>query len=428
MTSRKWRWALLISLATIQVFLFGPSLATLGVFFTPLMKEFRWTHAQVAQLATAVDVSLGACSLLAGWLLDRLDARWVMSTGAVIAGLGFLAAARAHSLPMMVVCYLVIGLGVSMGSLLPTAVVVAHWFPERMALPLGIGHFGLAIGLSLSPRIIAAVVAQSGWRGGMTAIAFPMLLLAAPMSLLLIRTRPVEETAAEAAQAGARTARTEGPRRAEQEIPGLEVGPALRTLPLWLLMGVNFFAQFGLGAVYFHTIPYLLSVGYAIGVATLIFGIKGFFNGPGGLLWGAVSDRFGPKLVIFLGYTLFASSVVLLLIAGTGRYGLAPLLVYMVLWGTDTGAGVAVPVLLAKTQGKRRFGSLNGILGFAASLGQGLGPLVAGVIIDYAGYSPAFEIACAAIFLSALLGAAVYPAKGCDQVPAPIALAKISGS
>src|SRR5579875_1533630 len=162
--ARRNRWLLLITLALVQVFMFGPSVATIGVFFTPLMKQFGWNHAQVAQIATAVNVSLGICSVLSGWLLDRLDARWVMSAGAGIAGVGFLLASRSGSLPLMVACYAIVGLGVALASMVPTAVVAANWFPDRIALAIGIGHFGPALGLSLSPRIIAGVVVHGGWR------------------------------------------------------------------------------------------------------------------------------------------------------------------------------------------------------------------------------------------------------------------------
>lgn len=411
------RWAVLIALSIFEIFLFGPSVATLGVFFTPLIKQFHWTHAEVSQLASSVDVSLGVCSLLAGWLLDRFDVRWVMSGGALIAGVGFIAASRAQSLPVMVACYAVVGLGVSMGFLVAVAMIAGNWFPDRTALAIGIGGFGMAIGLSLSPRIIAGVVVHAGWRAGMMAVGVPMLSVAAPIAFFFLRTRP-QEAATQGAPAHAAAKRMEA-----DNIPGLEVGAALSTLPMWLLIAINFLSQYGLGAVYFHTIPYLLSVGFPIGIATIIFGIKGFFSGPGGILWGAVSDRFGPRSALFCGFTLFALSVVLLLVAGTRRYGLVPLLVYMVLWGTDTGAAVAVPVLLAETQGKRRYGSLNGILSFAASAGQGVGPLVSGLLVDRTkGYTLAFEVAAIAIFISAVLGPMVYPARGHDQVPAQQAL------
>ncbi|MDE2149964.1 MAG: MFS transporter [Gammaproteobacteria bacterium] len=393
------RWAVLGALSIFEIFLFGPSVATLGVFFTPLIQEFHWSHAEVSQLASSVDVSLGLCSLLAGWLLDRFDVRWVMSAGAAVAGVGFLAASQSHSLPVMVACYAVIGLGVSMGFMVAIAMIAGNWFPDRTGLAIGIGSFGMAIGLSFSPRIIAAVVVHAGWRVGMIAAGLPMLLVAVPIALLFLRTRPP-------AVAVARASVRSSIKSADcDDIPGLKVRAALGTLPMWLLILINFFSQYGLGAVYFHTIPYLLSVGFPIGIATLIFGVKGFFFGPGSILWGAAADRFGPRLVIFCGFMLFATSVLLLLVAGTHRYGLAPLLVYVVLWGMDTGATVAVPALLAQAMGKRSYGSLNGILTFAASAGQGVGPLVSGLLIDRTkGYTLAFEFAVIAILISAVLG------------------------
>jgi len=419
------RWVVLISLAIIQLFMFGPAVAPIGVYFTPMRKEFNWSHAQVAQLATAVDVSLGICSLLSGWLLDRIDARWVIAVGGAISGAAFLMASHAHSLPILVACYALAGLGVSFAGLVPANVVAVNWFPDRAALAVAISHFGTAMGLSFSPRIIAGVVEYAGWRAGMTTVAVPMLLVVVPMSLIFIRSWPRPAPEAEAPQRSA-VRRRAALRSDELALPGLEVSAALATLSFWMLVSVAFLTQFGLGAAYFHTIPYLISVGYPFQLATLIFGIKGFFMGPGGLAWGWVTDRFGPKTALFCGQTLFASSLIMLIIAGNRSLGLAPLITYMLLWGPNTGSSVALPVLLARTQGRRRFGTLNGVLGFAGSVGQGIGPLLAGFVIDAThGYAIAFEMASAIIFTSAVLATMVYPAKGHDRVPMPAMAAAV---
>lgn len=399
MRAERNRWGVLVALAAYQIFLFGPSVATLGVFFDPLMREFHWSHAEVSLLASALEVSLGVSSLLAGWLLDRVDARWVMSAGAAIAGAGFLAASQSHSLPVLIVCYAAVGLGVSMGFLVALAVLASNWFPDRTGLAIGIGNVGIALGLALSPRIIAAVVGNTGWRIGMMAAGLPMLVIAAPVALLFLRTRPAGTGRSASRHAAAGGGAQPG------ETPGLGVMAALGTLPMWLMILIMLLFQYGLGAVYFHTIPYLLSVGFSVGTATLVFGAPALLYGVGGILWGAAADRLGPRRVIFCAFTLFALSVPLLLAAGPDRRGVIPLLVYMVLWGLDSGAIVAIPVLLAHTMGKRSYAGLNGVLSFASQAGQGLGPLIAGVLIDSTrGYTLAFAVATGAILISALLG------------------------
>ena len=63
-----------------------------------------------------------------GWLLDRVEARFVMVTGAVAAGLGFILASRADSFAPMFIAYMMLGVGIAAGTIAPAAFVVANWF------------------------------------------------------------------------------------------------------------------------------------------------------------------------------------------------------------------------------------------------------------------------------------------------------------
>lgn len=412
------KWGVLAAVTVVQIFTFGPAVAPLGVFFTPLIKQFGWSHAQVAQMATALNISLGACALLAGWMLDRVDARWVMGIGAAIGGCAILLASRANSLETLLGCYALAGVGVALCGPVAMAVVAVGCLPRRPALAMGIAQFGMTLGMALSPRIIGAVVTHAGWRDGMAAIGLPLLLIALPVCLLFISTRP-----AAALQAG------EVPAEAQSELAGLEVRQALATIPMWLLVALSFVFQFGLGAAFYHTVPFLLHVGYPLATATTAFGVGLFTFGPGGLIWGVVTDKIGSKPVIFTGFTLMALSVVSLSLASLPSLGMGPVIGYMVLWGTACAAAVALPVMLVETLGKRRYGTLYGILGFAGAMGQASGPLVAGWLIDInKGYTMALEMAALSIFVGAVLGAIVYPARGADEVASPVALSGASRS
>lgn len=426
------KWGVLAAVTVVQIFTFGPAVAPLGVFFTPLVKEFGWSHAQVAQMATALNVSLGVCSLLAGWLLDRFDARWVMGTGAAIGGLSILAASRAHSLVGLIACYALAGVGVALSGHVAMAVVAVGCLPSRPALAMGIAQFGMTLGMALSPRVIAAVVVHAGWRAGMATVGMPIVLVAMPVCLLFVRTRRREAVAEAEGGLPAHGGRHgSGAQAAESGLAGLEVRQALGTAPMWFLIVLSFVFQFGLGAAFYHTVPFLLHVGYPIATATTAFGIGLFTFGPGGLAWGVLTDRIGTKVAIFSGFTLMALSVVSLLLAGIRSLGIAPLVGYTVLWGTACAAGVALPVMVVEALGKRRYGSLYGILGFAGAMGQAAGPLVAGWLIDLTkGYNLALEMAALSIFVAAVLATMVYPAKGCDEVPlqVPLSTARRSAS
>jgi MFS family permease len=70
--------ALFVSLFFVE----GGCYLTFGLFFMPLVKEFRATHASVSLLSTLILVVSGLTGPFAGWLLKRIGAKLVMGVGA----------------------------------------------------------------------------------------------------------------------------------------------------------------------------------------------------------------------------------------------------------------------------------------------------------------------------------------------------------
>src|SRR6201997_2287458 len=101
-------WLLLASLFVTLFFIFGSGYNTAGVFFTPVIRTFGWSRARLSTLQTALALAAGVSAPFIGWMLDRIEARFVMAAGAVVAGAGFVTASLAHSYNSMIAAYLLI--------------------------------------------------------------------------------------------------------------------------------------------------------------------------------------------------------------------------------------------------------------------------------------------------------------------------------
>ena len=80
-------WIIVASLFVTLLLVFGSGYNTAGVFVTPLIKDFGWKRAKVSFLQSLLAVSAGIFGPLAGWLLDRVEARIVMLGGRRSGGL-----------------------------------------------------------------------------------------------------------------------------------------------------------------------------------------------------------------------------------------------------------------------------------------------------------------------------------------------------
>jgi MFS family permease len=396
-------WLVVGSVAATNFIVMGPSIGTIGIFFTPLIKQFGWTREQVSLMATAFLFAMGIVNPLVGWLLDRIPARIPMSIGAIAAGAAFLAASRIHSLEALVVCYAIIGLGVGASTVTPGLIVAANWFSDRRGLAIGITIAGAGLGGCVLPPLVSHLIATSGWRATLVCIGVPMFVLALPLIVLIIRTRP--EGAEGEEQAGA--------------LSGLELGPALRSLPFWLLVAMQLGFVVAFAGVYFHMVPFLIGAGYSAQTAAFIFGAQAAVSLPGYLVLGTMADRFGAKPVLAASLLIQAASMLLLLTIAWHHFTVGLTVIFVITYGLTVGSGTALgAVLLAEALGLRSYGTLSGIIGLIATVGSAAGPVVAGRIYDTtASYSAAFELCAALMLAAAVFASLVYPAEKRDVAP-----------
>src|SRR5260370_35109171 len=114
-------WIIVASLFATMVLIFGSGYGTIPLFVPTLVKAFGWKRAEVSMLPSALAFSSGVTVLIAGWLVDRFEARFVIASGAVMAAIAFLIASSANSLTVLVVANLLLGAPLASGTRIPTS-------------------------------------------------------------------------------------------------------------------------------------------------------------------------------------------------------------------------------------------------------------------------------------------------------------------
>ena len=381
-------WIIVASLFATLFLVFGSGYDTAGVFFTPLLKYFKWSRGQTSTLQGALAISAGLSAPLIGWLLDRVEARVVMVAGAAIAGLAFLIASQANSFPVMLVAYLVLGIGIGASTLLPASMVIANWFGARRGLAMGLTFAGTSLGGTVMTIVGNQAISFGGWRAGYITLGLPMIFLVIPLVLLVIRTRPEQAEGQKLSVAEQAAA-----------LPGLELGEAIRTRSFWMITAAQFmFACMAAGAG-LHLITYLIGLGYTAAFAASMMSLVYLFTSVGKLAMGMFADRVSARIALTANF--LAASVGMVLIFGAQRTVF--LIPFVIIFGLTLGAPlVLVPLLTVESLGLKRFGSIGGIAGVFNTIGAAIGPIGAGRIFDVNGtYTLAFEI----FLVMALLGA-----------------------
>lgn len=188
-------WFIVASLFVVLLLVFGGGYNTVPVFVPALLKGFPdWSHQRVSILPSVLAASAGLSVLPVGWLIDRVEARIVMVAGALAAGGSFLIASRADSLAPMIGAYLLLGIGISAGTVLPASLVLANWFTARRGMAMGIATSGSTAGGMVMTLVAGYAIRNWGWRAAYLTLSAPMIVVVVPLVLLMVRSRPPERS------------------------------------------------------------------------------------------------------------------------------------------------------------------------------------------------------------------------------------------
>jgi MFS family permease len=371
-------WLIVGSLFTTLLFAFGGGYNTVPVFLPALIKSFGWSRAQASMLPSILAIASGLSAPLVGRLLDRVEARVVMTGGVAVAALAFFCASRMNSFLPMLLTYVLLGVGISAGTLAPASFVVANWFGDRRrGIALGILMTGTTVGAMLMTQVASRAIAHSGWRAAYVLLGAPMLLLAIPAILATVRSRPPRAVKLTVAQAG-------------DLLEGCEIAAALRTRSFWMITYIYFAYFFGATGTIFHLIAALLDFGYnaqsSAWVLTACFG----FASLGKISLGLLADRTSGRTAMAVNFCGQAIGV----LAAQYLVHIPFLLVFVISFGLTQGAPIALaPVMIVESLGLKRYGSLLGMVSIAGTVGAALGPVTMGRIHDVSSsYSGAYDL------------------------------------
>jgi MFS family permease len=339
-------------------------------------------------------LSAGVSVLPIGWLLDRIEAKIVMILGAVASGSAFLIASQASSLSPMLAAYLLMGVGISAATVLPASLVLANWFQARRGLAMGIAISGTTVGGMVMTLVASHVILGPGWRAAYIALGLPMIIVVVPLVAVMVRSRPPGAVEISVAQGG-------------ETLEGFEAVEALHSRSFWMLVVANFCFGFAAAGAVVHMVAYLEGVGYKAAGAALAMSVFFGFAALGKVGMGYIADRISARLALAVDFA--ARAFAFLMIFGAAH---VPLLsVCIVVLGTAAGAPlVLLPLLVAESLGRRRYGVLGALTGLAGTLGATIGPIVAGRIFDTTGsYVSAFDLFIALDAIGAVAAYACQP-------------------
>jgi MFS transporter, OFA family, oxalate/formate antiporter len=327
-----------------------------------------------------------------GWLIERFGARFLITLGCILSGVGWIASAGATSLTGL---YLTYGLFCGVGTGIVYIGIVGlmlKWFPDRRGLATGVVAAGYGFGAILTTFPIDSMMNTSGYQATLVTFGFVLGSLGALAGLFM--RQPPELPVATGLDL----------------VTERDVAPAamLKTPVFWLLFVMMTMMSTGGLMVISQFAPFMRSFGIAdltiFGMAALPFALTldRVTNGLTRPFFGYVSDRIGREYTMVIAFSLEAIAVFLML-SVRGDALLFALMSGVVFFGWGEIFSL-FPSTLTDTFGARDATTKYGFLYISQGIGSVLGGPAAAALHDAtASWIPVFICIIVMDALTALL-------------------------
>lgn len=382
--AEKGRWLLVAIGLLINVCL--GSIYAFSVFRKPLETLWGITSSQSGYPFMVFLAVFAIVMPLAGNLIARWGPKNITMLGGMLVAIGWTAASFSPDITVLTILYGVIGgAGVGIVYGCPIA-VIAKWFPQKSGLAIGLTVMGFGVSALVTAPLMKAMIGSPDI-GIMNTFLYLGIAFGVIITLLaqLLSFPPIEWMPARSKTTSAATT----------ALPTLDLNrqEMLKTSSFYAL-----WATYTIGCL-----AGLMAIGIASPVGTeiakldttaaaLAVSLFAVFNGLGRPIFGAITDKRGPKHTAMFSFTLILAASLLMFFFGQEN-AVMYLFAFCVLWMCLGGWLAVAPTSTGIFFGKKHYAQNYGLVFTAYGAGAILGTLISGNIKDITGsYLHAFPI------------------------------------
>lgn len=314
-----------------------------------------------------------ASSPISGKLVDRFGERQVLSSGLIIVSVSSLLSGLADNFVELIFWRGAGGLGSAMFTVSAFSLILRLAKPNQRGRAVSAFNGGFLIG-GLTGPAVGGIVISISLRAPFFVYAVS-LMFAAATAIVMLKNAPLNDVQKEEAEAN-----KEGP---FTFIKALKIQPYVAALSVNLATG---FISFGVRSAILPIFvvegllqkPSWIAIGFLVTSATQSIFLS---------LAGRTTDDRGRKPSMVIGTSSMLLSVLVLIVFPTTL----GFLISMAIGGVAAAfMGAAPAAVVGDVIGNKKSGSLIAAFQMTTDLGAIAGPLIAGFLVDYAGFSWAF--------------------------------------
>ena len=400
-------WIVVGASSTVVFARMAPAITTLTVLIFPMSQQLGWSRTLIAGSVSAGAIASLVLSPVVGWAIDRYGARPVLVVS--VAGLGLAMVSLAWA-TVPFTFYLAFAAGrvvFHTSAPIGASTVAARWFIRKRGRAIGIIFLFGAIGGIVFTMVASLVVESHGLKATWIAIGLVVLVFSVAPSLLLVAERPEDigllpdgvepdlampstedQRAVRPGFSGEQAAVITQVRRDDDDSWTLREAVGTRTF--WVLVSMGFTSFFVHTSIGVHMGAYFRDIGLGAISAALAVSLSWTVSAVFSVTWGWVTDRIEVRYA-YSGMFLVQAGSTLYLILASGTLGVFLAAGFFGI--VSAGFNVVPSVMYANYFGRSSLGRIRGLGEAGVLLGQGTGPVIAGILFEIQGsYSMIFWV------------------------------------
>lgn len=400
-------WAV-VAVATLAAFLSGPGQSyVFSIFVDPIIRDTGVGRVEISALYAMGTVISAVMVVVVARLVDRFGARVMLAFIGVGLGIACFGMSFATG-PLMLFFGFAALRALGQGSLPVTAnMLAARWFVRRRGRAVAMVALGIAASNAVLPPVAQALVEAVGWRGAYTTLGVVVMLALVPAALIIVRDRP--ETVGLRPDGDAKPPEEpEETVEVDEGIMGADKSRVMLSADFWLMAIPIAAAPFVVTALVFHQVSVLSELGVGPAAAAGAFVPFAIAAAASTVVAGSLSDRFGPRVPLFVSLTLLLGALGMLAVAQSA----ALVVVYAAMLGAASGTqGVVSGTTWAHYYGREDLGKVQGPASMVMISGAALAPLPLASLHQFSGDYTLGLVVMAAIPLACAVMALLFDPK-----------------
>ncbi|MGC2872090.1 MFS transporter [Ihubacter sp. mB4P-1] len=358
-----------------------------SLFKTPFSEVYtEWSLSQLSMTFTISMIFFCIGGFTAGKLAAKFKPQMIILLSAVCLLAGFFGVSRldpgnpSSSLPMLYICYGVLGgtgVGLTYNCVIGT---MNKWFPDKPGLCSGIMMMGFGLGALILGSIATGLIASKGIFTTFMILGIMIFVVLAVGSFF------IKVPDAPAGKGGP-----------QKELYGEGPGVMLKTASFWIF--IVWCVVIGVGGL--MVINSAASIAVAFGAPAIVGMIVSVFNGAGRVIVGGIYDKTNGKVAMIVDVVfMFAGGIALL--AGAKAGSMVLVLIGLLAMGLSYGANPTIcSTLIQKYYGPKFFAVNFGIGMFNLVPAAIIGPTISSSLVEKSG--GAYDSSFVAILVFAVL-------------------------